>query len=65
VARLLRERLDAGEFLPGEALPGNRVLATEYGVSHATIGRAVELLAAEGRVTVVRGWGTFVAESPR
>jgi GntR family transcriptional regulator len=60
VADALRERLDAGEWLPGEALPGARVLAGEYGVSHTTISRAFELLAGEGRVTVVRGWGTFV-----
>jgi GntR family transcriptional regulator len=62
VAGALRARLDAGEWLPGEALPGARVLAAEYGVSHTTISRATELLATEGRVTVVRGWGTFVAE---
>jgi DNA-binding GntR family transcriptional regulator len=38
------------------------VLTAEYGVSHATIGRAVDVLVQEGRVAVVRGWGTFVAE---
>lgn len=64
VADALRERLDAGEWLPGEALPGARVLATEYGVSHTTVSRAMDLLADEGRVTVVRGWGTFAAEHP-
>ena len=48
VADALRARLDAGEWLPGEALPGARVLAGEYGVSHATVSRAVDVLAAEG-----------------
>jgi GntR family transcriptional regulator len=62
VADALRDRLDSGEWLPGEALPGARVLAGEYGVSHTTISRAMELLAGEGRVTIVRGWGTFAAE---
>ena len=62
VADALRGRLDAGEWLPGEALPGARVLAAEYGVSHTTVSRAMDLLATEGRVTVVRGWGTFVTE---
>jgi GntR family transcriptional regulator len=62
VADALRARLDAGEWLPGEALPGTRVLAAEYGVSHATISRAVDVLVQESRLTVVRGWGTFVAE---
>jgi DNA-binding GntR family transcriptional regulator len=62
VADALRARLDAGEWLPGEALPGARVLAGEYGVSHTTVSRAMDLLAEENRVTVVRGWGTFVTE---
>jgi len=62
VAAALRERLDAGEWLPGEALPGARVLAGEYGVSHATVTRALSLLAEEGKLVIVRGWGTFVAE---
>ena len=62
VADALRERLEAGEWLPGEALPGLRTLAAEYSVSQATVARAVGLLVEEGRVTVVRGWGTFVAE---
>ena len=61
VVDTLRARLDAGEWLPGEALPGARSPG-EYDVSHTTVNRAMDLLAGEGRVTVVRGWGTFVAE---
>lgn len=64
IAAALRERLDSGEWLPGEALPSLRVLAGEYGVSQATVNRAIAELAEEGRVTTVRGWGTFVAEHP-
>ncbi len=62
IADALRERLDAGEWLPGEALPSLRVLAEEYAVSQATASRAIALLAGEGRVTTIRGWGTFAAE---
>jgi DNA-binding GntR family transcriptional regulator len=62
IADALRERLDSGEWLPGEALPSLRVLAGEYAVSQATVSRAVAQLAEEGRVTTVRGWGTFAAE---
>ena len=62
VAASLRERVDAGEWLPGEALPSVRALAAEYGVSPPTVSRAVRQLAEEGRLTVVRGWGTFAAE---
>jgi DNA-binding GntR family transcriptional regulator len=63
VANALRERLDAGEWLPGEQLPSTAQLGTEYDVSRTTAARAVRVLADEGRVTVVRNWGAFVAES--
>jgi GntR family transcriptional regulator len=62
VADALRERLEAGEWLPGEQIPSATDLATEYGVSRTTAARAVRVLADEGRVTVVKNWGAFVAE---
>jgi DNA-binding GntR family transcriptional regulator len=61
VADALRERIDAGEWLPGEALPSVSALSVEYGVSTSTAGRAIRVLADEGKVTTVKGWGTFVA----
>jgi DNA-binding GntR family transcriptional regulator len=64
VADALRDRLDAGEWLPGEQLPAARVLAEQYGVSRTTAARAVRALAAERRVTVIQSWGTFVADRP-
>lgn len=62
VAAALRERLDGGEWLPGEVLPGVIALAGEYQVSKSTVARAVTVLVGEGRLYTVRGWGTFVAE---
>ena len=62
VADALRQRLLGGEWLPGEALPGVISLADEYSVSKSTVARAVKILADEGRVYTVRGWGTFVSE---
>jgi len=62
IANALRERLDAGEWLPGEQLPSASQLGAEFGVSRTTAARAVRVLADEGRVTVVRNWGAFVAE---
>ena len=61
VAAALRARLDAGEWLTGEQLPSATALAAEYGVSRTTAARAVRVLAAEGRVTIVKAWGAFVA----
>jgi GntR family transcriptional regulator len=65
VADALRERLDRGEWLPGEAMPSVTEIATEYRVGRSTAARAVKLLADEGRVYTVKSWGTFVAERPR
>ena len=61
VADALRERLDAGEWLPGEALPSLAQLGESYSVSRSTVDRAVHILVAEGRLTTVKGWGVFVA----
>jgi GntR family transcriptional regulator len=62
VADALRERIDAGEWLPGEALPSVAALSAEYEVSTSTAGRAIRVLADEGRVTTVQGWGSFVSD---
>ena len=50
--------------MPGEALPWVIPLAAEYEVGKSTVARAIRLLTDEGRVYTVRGWGTFVSESP-
>jgi DNA-binding GntR family transcriptional regulator len=62
IADALRTRLDAGEWLPGEQLPSASQLGAQYNVSRTTAARAVRVLADEGRVTVVKSWGAFVAE---
>jgi DNA-binding GntR family transcriptional regulator len=61
IAAALRERLDAGEWLPGEQLPSATEVAAEYTVSRTTAARAMRVLAEEGRVTIIRAWGTFVS----
>ena len=61
VAADLRRRITADEWAVDEALPANAALAEDYGVSEATITRAVRLLAAEGLVRTVPRWGTFRA----
>ncbi len=62
VSAALRERIEAGEWLPGEQLPSVRELAEVYGVSVNTARRAVELLKDAGLVTVEPGWGVFRAQ---
>lgn len=58
----LRQRLAAGEWQPGEALPTVAALAEHYDVSKATVTRTLRILADEGLVRVVPRWGTFRAE---
>jgi GntR family transcriptional regulator len=49
---------------PRDKLPTERELAEELGVSRSTVRRALDQMAAEGRVYRVQGAGTFVAEWP-
>jgi len=51
-------RIVAGEWK--HRLPSVRALASEYGVSHATISDALRELAARGLVVTTQGRGTFV-----
>jgi GntR family transcriptional regulator len=60
VADRLRDTIVAGEYLPGQALPSETVLAEQYGLNRTTINKAVRLLAAQGLVTVEHGRGAFV-----
>jgi GntR family transcriptional regulator len=53
----MRERLG-----PHQRLPTERELSEELGVSRLTVRRALEQLAAEGRVYRIQGAGTFVAD---
>jgi GntR family transcriptional regulator len=62
LARILRERIDAGVYAPGRPLPSEPRLGQEFGVARETVRRAVRELAVEGLVSVRPGVGTFVAE---
>ncbi|MGH8398504.1 MAG: winged helix-turn-helix domain-containing protein [Gammaproteobacteria bacterium] len=59
VARELRARLDAGEWGPGGRLPSIGTLTAEYGVSRATVVKALKVLISEDRIVTRSGWGTF------
>lgn len=63
-AELLR-RLNAREWLPGEAVPNEADLAAEFGCARATVNRAMRELAEAGMVERRRKAGTRVAQNPR
>ena len=57
----LRQRAKR-EFAPGAKFPTQRALMAEYGVSLATVDRALRELVAEGILMRSQGRGTFVRE---
>jgi hypothetical protein len=62
VTNALRQRIKAGEWEPGEALPTVTELAAEYQVSRASVGKALAVLSAEGLVVTRHRWGSFIPE---
>ncbi|MFJ2110583.1 GntR family transcriptional regulator [Streptomyces sp. NPDC087850] len=65
VADALRDAIEAGTYPPGGALPSSEDLAKAHGVAKVTAQKAVNQLAAEGYLTVVRRQPARVAEGPR
>ncbi|MDL4777866.1 GntR family transcriptional regulator [Actinomadura xylanilytica] len=62
IADDLRRRIDQGEWLPGTTLPDYAHLVQEYGVGRGVIGSALEILKADGLVSVVKRRGITVRE---
>ncbi len=58
----LEERIRSGEFAPGDALPSERQLVLDYGVSRITIVKALDLLVRDKLVERQHGRGNFVVE---
>jgi GntR family transcriptional regulator len=61
IKQAIWERLECGQYLPGELIPPERDLAEEFKVSRITVRRAIDDLAREGLFTRIQGKGTFVA----
>lgn len=52
--------MDAGVLKSGWRLPSEAELVEVYGVARVTVRRAIAELVKDGKLTVVRGRGTFV-----
>jgi len=59
--RALRQAIADNRLAADEALPAERDIATDFGVSRITVRKALDALAGEGLVTRRQGAGTFVA----
>jgi GntR family transcriptional regulator len=64
VAAALRDAITLGEWAPGALMPSEPELAARYGVTRATVNRAMSVLRTEGLVRPERGRGTTVNELP-
>jgi DNA-binding GntR family transcriptional regulator len=60
LANLLRERITTGQYPPGRAIPSEKQLEQEYGISRNTIRKATALLRDEGLIVTVAGRGSYV-----
>ena len=58
---LLTQRLETGEWRPGQAIPSEQDLAAQFSVSQGTVRKAIDELAGDNLVVRRQGKGTFVA----
>lgn len=58
---LLLQRMQSGEWKPGEIIPSEVELAAQFRVSQGTVRKAIDELAAENLLVRRQGKGTFVA----
>jgi DNA-binding LacI/PurR family transcriptional regulator len=56
----LYKRIHSDEFISGDALPSERQLASDYGVSRITIVKALDILERDGLIDRQHGRGNFV-----
>ncbi|MFD7130457.1 GntR family transcriptional regulator [Streptomyces sp. NPDC059894] len=62
IAADMRAAIEAGEYGPGERLPGENDLMATYGVARMTARQALGVLRAEGIVEARKGAGVFVRD---
>jgi GntR family transcriptional regulator len=65
VKRRLMDALACGEWRPGDAIPAERRLSEQYGVSIGTLRKAIDELCAENILIRQQGRGTYVASHNR
>ncbi|MFG1618001.1 GntR family transcriptional regulator [Nonomuraea wenchangensis] len=65
LARIIRERIKAGDLKERQTVPSETSLQQEHGIARGSVRRAMELLREEGWVVTIQGRGTFVAPQDR
>lgn len=62
VKREMLARIQAGEWKPGEVIPGEQALSESFGCARVTVNRALRELAEQGLVERKRKAGTVIAQ---
>ena len=62
IAESLRERINSGGLMPGDALPTQAVVMAEFGASSLSVQKAMALLKRDGYAVSRPGKGAFVAQ---
>ena len=57
LAAILREKIDKGEFKPGQKIPSETALMQIHDVARGTVRRALEILRDEGKIVTFPGRG--------
>ncbi|GHB18343.1 histidine utilization repressor [Salinicola rhizosphaerae] len=60
--QVVLERIQSGQWQPGEMIPSENRLVEEFGMSRMTVNRALRELTDEGYLVRTAGVGTFIAE---
>lgn len=62
IEQILRQDVAAGQWNPGDQLPGEHELASRFDVAYMTVRQAVSHMVDDGLLRRIRGKGTFVVD---
>lgn len=62
LSRMVEQAIDAGRFRPGDRLPGETELCTDYSLARSTVRETLRRLSDKGLIKLVPRRGAFVAE---
>ncbi|WP_197068499.1 GntR family transcriptional regulator [Photobacterium gaetbulicola] len=63
IADAIKEKIQSGEYKPGEALPTEAQLREAFSVSRVTVRQALKLLVEQNVLESIQGSGTYVKEN--
>src|SRR5699024_8832131 len=65
IYRRLKEKIQSGDYCPGDILPSENELTEQFGVSRGTVRKALALLLEKGYIQKMKGKGSVVLDIQR